>query len=81
MFYVIYMPPNTKDLTIELLMVAYGNQQNATKFARANNSDLLRALKHLMKPGCITDLFVFDLAEDVVSSRIYWFTPLWKDNF
>ena len=49
MRYPISIPPNTKDLTIELTMVAYGNQQNAIKFARANNYDLLRALKHLME--------------------------------
>ena len=30
-------------------MLAYGNRPNAMKFARANNSDLLRALKHLME--------------------------------
>ena len=30
-------------------MLAYGNRANAMKFARANNSDLLRALKHLME--------------------------------
>ena len=49
MRYAIYMPLNAKDLTIELTMVAYGNRQNATKFARANNSDLLRAVKHLIE--------------------------------
>ena len=46
MRYGIYMPPNTKDLAINLTIVAYGNWQNATAFARANNSDLL---KHLME--------------------------------
>ena len=30
-------------------MLAYGNRPNAMKFARANNSNLLRALKHLME--------------------------------
>ena len=49
MRYVIYIPPNTKDLTINLAMIAYGNRQNETTFARASNSDLLRALKHLME--------------------------------
>ena len=49
MRYAIYMPPNTKDLAINQTMVAYGNRQNATAFARANNSDLLRSLKHLME--------------------------------
>ena len=45
--YAIYMPPNTKDLPTNQTMVAYGNRQNATAFARANNFDLLRSLKHL----------------------------------
>ena len=49
MRYAIYMPPNTKDLAINQTMVAYGARQNATAFARANNSDLLRSLKHLME--------------------------------
>ena len=49
MRYAIYMPPNTKDLAINQTMVAYGNRQSATAFARANNSDLLRSLKHLME--------------------------------
>ena len=44
-----YIPLNAKDLTIELTMVAHGNRQNAIKLARANNSDLLRALKHLIE--------------------------------
>ena len=47
--YAIYMPPNTKDLAINQTMVAYGNRQNTTAFARENNSDLLRSLKHLME--------------------------------
>ena len=45
----IYIPPNTKDLAINLTMVGYGNRQNAITLARANNSDFLRALKHLME--------------------------------
>ena len=49
MRYTIYIPPNTKDLAINPMMVAYENRQNATAFTRANNSDLLRSLKHLMK--------------------------------
>ena len=49
MRYAIYMPPNTKDLTMNQTMVAYGNGQNATAFARANNSELLRSLKHLTR--------------------------------
>ena len=56
MRYAIYIPPNTKDLAINLTMVAYGNQQNATAFAGANNSDLLRSLKHIMEArlyGCM----------------------------
>ena len=36
MRYAIYMPSNTKDLAINQTMVAYGNRQNATAFARAN---------------------------------------------
>ena len=48
MSYSIYIPLNAKDLTIDLAMLAYGNRQSAIKFARANNSDLLQALKHLM---------------------------------
>ena len=49
MRYAIYTPPNTKDLAINQTMVAYGNRQNATAFARANNSDFLQSLKHLME--------------------------------
>ena len=49
MCYAIYIPPNTKDLAINLTMVAYGNRQKVIAFARANNSDLLRALNYLMK--------------------------------
>ena len=49
MRYAIYMPPNTKDLAINQTMIVYGNWQNATTFARANNSDLLRSLKHLIE--------------------------------
>ena len=45
----IHMPMNAEDLTIELMMVAYGNWQNAIKFARTNNSDLLRALETRLK--------------------------------
>ena len=48
MRYANYMPPNTKDLAINQTMVAYENRQNATAFVRANNSDLLKSLKHLM---------------------------------
>ena len=48
MRYAIYIPPDTKDLAINQTMVAYENRQNATAFARANNTDLLRSLKHLM---------------------------------
>ena len=49
MRYAIYIPPNTRDLAINQTMVAYGNRQNATAFAPANNFDLLRSLKHLME--------------------------------
>ena len=44
MRYTIYMPPNTKDIAINQTIVAYRNRQNATAFARANDSDLLRWL-------------------------------------
>ena len=56
MRYAIYMPPNTKALAINETMVANGNRQNATAFARAHDSDLLRSLKHLMetRPTAIT---------------------------
>ena len=49
MRYGIYIPLNKKDLAINQTTVAYENQQNATTFSRANNSDLLQALKHLME--------------------------------
>ena len=49
MRYSIYIPLNTKDVAINLTMVADGNWQNAITFTRANNSDLLRALKQLME--------------------------------
>ena len=49
MRYAIYIPLNTKYITIELMMVAYGKWQNTAKFARANNSDVLRALIHLTR--------------------------------
>ena len=39
MRYVIHMPPTTTDLAIDLMMVAYKNRQNATKYTRANNPD------------------------------------------
>ena len=38
MRYAISTHLNAKDLTIELTMVTYGNQQNATKFARQTTS-------------------------------------------
>ena len=49
MRYAIYIPPYDKNLALNLAMVAYGNRQSAIMFARANNSDLFRALKHLME--------------------------------
>ena len=49
MHYAIYIPPNAKDLTLDFTMFVYGIRQSAIKFARANNSDLLRALKHVME--------------------------------
>ena len=57
MRYVVYMPPDTKDLAINRAMVAYENRQNATAFARANNSDLLRSLKHLMETRLYSEIF------------------------
>ena len=45
----IYIPPDTKNHARNLTMVAYENQQNATTFVQANNTDLLRAPKHLME--------------------------------
>ena len=48
--------PNTKDLAINHMMVAYGNRQNATAFA--NNSILLRSLKHLMETRLYVQIFV-----------------------
>ena len=39
----------SKNLAINQIMVAYGSRQNPTAFTRANNSDLLRSLKHLME--------------------------------
>ena len=60
MRYAIYIPPKTKDLAINLAMVAYGNQQNATTFARANNSDLLRSLKHVMETRLTAVAVMFD---------------------
>ena len=47
MRYAIYIPQNTRDLAINLTMVAYGNGQNGIMSARANSSDSLHALKHL----------------------------------
>ena len=51
--YVIYILLNVRDFTINLSMHAYGNRQNATKFTRANNSDLMQALKQLMETNMI----------------------------
>ena len=63
----IYMLPNTKDLAINQTMVAYGNRQNATAFARANNSDLLRSLKHLME----TRLYYLIVSLTTILSYLY----------
>ena len=57
MRYAIYISPNTKDLAINPPMVAYGNRQNVTALARANDSDLLRLLKHLMQTS-MTDVYL-----------------------
>ena len=53
MRYAIHIPLDTKDLAINLTLVAYGNRQNAITFTRANNSDLLRALKHFMETSLL----------------------------
>ena len=37
MRYAIYIPPNTKDLAINITMVAYGNRQNAITVARCEH--------------------------------------------
>ena len=49
---------NAKHLTIGLAMLAYGNRRNTLKFARANNSDLLRELKQLMETKLYKGLVV-----------------------
>ena len=49
MRHAIYMPQNTEDHAINQTMVAYGNRQNAISAARANNSVLMRSLKHLLE--------------------------------
>ena len=50
MRYAIYMPPNAKDLAYKPNDgCLWKPTKNATAFARANNSDLLRSLKHLME--------------------------------
>ena len=79
--YAIYMPPNTKDLAINQTMVAYGNRQNATAFARANNSDLLRSLKHLMETrlyesACIKTTHRKVLANHVLTNLNFLFRRL-----
>ena len=80
MRYVIYIPLNTKDLTIKLTMVAY--RHSATKFARTNNSDLLRALKHLLEtrlynwPLCLRPSWRLCQFTDILVC-----SSIWKDNF
>ena len=56
MRYAIYLPLHMKDPTKAFTMLAYGNWQNSIKIARANNSDLLRALKNLMKTRLKTQI-------------------------
>ena len=58
MRYAIYIPQIKKDLAKNPTMVAYGNRQKAKVFARANKSDLLRSLKHLMETR-LNSLFPF----------------------
>ena len=60
MRYAICIRLNAKDLAIDFMMLAYGNRPNAIKFARANNSDLLQALKHLMETRLSTKLLSFE---------------------
>ena len=75
MRYAIYIPPNTKDLTTNLTMVAYGNRQNATTFARANISDLSRSLKHLMETRlycCFTTALLVYLIHIMTSHSFVW---------
>ena len=66
MRYAIYLPPIAKDLTIDLSILVYGNRQNAMKFARANNCDLLRALKHLMETLVYTKGSIFETIAVIV---------------
>ena len=70
MRYAIYMPPNTKDLAINQTMVAYGNRQNATAFGRANNSVLLRSLKHVMETRLKNMIDVWNRCTESNSSKI-----------
>ena len=67
MRYAMYIPLNAKDLTIDLTMHAYGNRQIAIKFARANNSDLLQALKHFMETVWCIDTIFIELAVTVIN--------------
>ena len=69
MRYVIYMPANTKDLAITQTMVAYGNRQNATAFGRANNSDLLRSLKHLIETRLYNDRTIHDWLKEKINKN------------
>ena len=78
MRYAIYMPPNTKDLAINQTMVAYGNRQNATAFARANNSDLslgnqaLSSAPILNSTSCMTLLPKVKFSTEMVTMQGYY---------
>ena len=65
MRYSIYLPINAKDLTIHLMMFAYANWLKPIKFTRANNSDLLRALKYLIEARLYLNL-CFDLHSAII---------------
>ena len=74
---------DVKDLIINLATLAYGNRANATKFAQANNSDLLRALKHLMETRLYSTLTIlsalstlcnFSSAHASKAFHINWFS-------
>ena len=75
MRYAICILLNTKDLAINLTIVAYGNRQNAIMFARANNSDSLRALKPLMETRLSSTLLDYTAHSYCLGTPIhYWMT-------
>ena len=80
MRYAICMPPNTKDPATNQTMVAYGNRQNAIAFARANNFDLSRPLKHLMETRLWPDrkTVVYKSDFHLTSQNHHGFLPEYK---